>query len=94
LKLRFASEGIEVADGLLWLDAQKPKTLGVISHAHGDHVGRHETIVCTRETGAFVRQRSGHRGKYIELSYGESWRVGDVEIVLHPAGHILGSAMV
>jgi len=94
LKLRFATEGIEVADGLLWLDAVKPKSLGVISHAHGDHVGRHETIVCTRETAEFVRQRSGHRARYIELLYGEPWRVGDVELVLHSAGHILGSAMV
>lgn len=94
MKLRFAADGIEVADGLFWLDATKPKALGVISHAHGDHSGRHETIVCTRETGAFHRQRSGHRGKYIELSFGEPWRVGDVEIVLWSAGHILGSAMV
>jgi Cft2 family RNA processing exonuclease len=94
IPLRFAPEGIEVANGLLWLDARKPKGVGVISHAHADHVGRHETVVCTRDTAAFVRQRSGHRANYIELPYGEPWRVGDLEVTLHPAGHILGSAMV
>ena len=94
IPVRFDSQGIEIAQGLVWLDARKPKKVGVISHAHGDHVGRHETIICTRETGAFVRQRSGHRAKYIELPYGESYRVGDLEITLHPAGHILGAALV
>jgi len=94
IPLGFDKDGIEVANGLLWLDARKPKKLGIISHAHGDHVGRHETIICTRETGAFVRQRSGHQAKYIELPYGEPFRVGDLEVTLHPAGHILGAAMV
>jgi Cft2 family RNA processing exonuclease len=92
--VRFAKDGIEVAGGLLWLDARKPKPIGVISHAHGDHVGRHQKIICTRATAAFVRQRSGHKGEYITLDYGEPYRVGDLQITLHRAGHILGAAMV
>ncbi|MHC4940461.1 MAG: MBL fold metallo-hydrolase RNA specificity domain-containing protein [Planctomycetota bacterium] len=92
--VRFADEGIELADGLVWLDARKPKAIGVISHAHGDHIGRHATIICTRETAAFVRQRSGHQANYVVLAFGETHRVGDLEITLHPAGHILGAAMV
>jgi len=92
--VRFADEGIELAGGLLWLDATKPKPIGVVTHAHGDHVGRHKTIVCTRETAAFVRQRSGHDAHYVTLAYGEPYRVGDLEVTLRPAGHILGAAMV
>jgi Cft2 family RNA processing exonuclease len=94
LRVRFLDDGIELADGLLWLDARKPKPLGVITHAHGDHVGRHRTIVCTRETAAFVRQRSGHKAEYVTLGYGEPYAVGDLEVTLLPAGHILGAAMV
>lgn len=92
--VRFAREGIEVADGLLWLDARKPKPLGVITHAHGDHVGRHQRILCTRETATFVRQRSGHNADYTVLAFGEKHTVGDLTVTLHPAGHILGAAMV
>ena len=91
---RFDDDGIEIANGLLWLDARKPKPIGVVTHAHADHVGRHETIICTRETAAFVRQRTGHKGRYVVLAYGEPYRVGDLEVTLHPAGHILGAAMV
>jgi len=93
LPLRFADGGIEVAGGLLWLDARKPKPLGVITHAHADHVGRHKSVICTRETAAFVRQRSGHKADYVVLPYREPYAVGDLEVSLLPAGHVLGAAM-
>jgi Cft2 family RNA processing exonuclease len=94
IPVRFADEGIELAGGLVWLDAQKPKPIGIISHAHGDHVGRHATIICTRDTATFVRQRNGHQANYVVLAYGETHHVGDLEITLHAAGHILGAAVV
>ncbi len=86
--------GIEVERGLLWLDAKQPKALGVITHAHGDHVGRHRRIVCTPATAAFVRKRTGHKAEYVEREFGEPFVVGDLTVTLHRAGHILGAAMV
>lgn len=92
--LRFEPHGIEVDGGLLWLDAQRKKPFGVISHAHADHVARHDTILCTPETGAIVRRRVGPGRRFIEAPYGEPTPVGGLKVTLLSAGHILGSAMV
>jgi len=94
MRIRFASHGIELEKGLLWLDATKPKPVAVVTHAHGDHMAKHERILCTPETGALMRRRLGTDSEFLELPYGKTTRVGDLEISLHSAGHILGSAMV
>jgi len=91
--VRFVSYGIEIQEGLLWLDSRRRKPLGLVSHAHADHVARHETVLCTPETAALMRRRRGQGLTYIERRYGERTAVGDVHVTLLPAGHILGSAM-
>jgi len=93
-RVAFHPEGVEVEGGLLWLDARKAKSFGVVSHAHGDHVARHARILCTRETAALVRRRSGPGPRFLTALYGEGVPVGDLRVTLHPAGHILGSALV
>jgi len=92
-RVAFEKDGIAVEGGLLWLDARTPKPLGLVTHAHGDHVGRHATILCTPETAALVRRRSGAGSRFCVLRYGERFAVGDLAVTLLPAGHILGSAM-
>jgi Cft2 family RNA processing exonuclease len=91
--VRFDPSGIEVENGLLWLDATRKKPLGVVTHAHADHVARHETVLCTPETAALMRKRRGAGVRYIERRFGERTPVGDLSVTLLPAGHILGSAM-
>jgi Cft2 family RNA processing exonuclease len=91
--VRFDPDGIEVENGLLWLDARRRRPLGLVTHAHLDHVARHETVLCTPETAALMRRRRGAGLRYIERRYGERTLVGDVAVTLLPAGHILGSAM-
>ena len=93
MKLRFCDEGIEVEGGLLWLDATRPKTLGLTTHAHGDHIAKHQTILCTPETAELARRRTGRGPRFLEARYGHPTAVGDLEVTLHPAGHVLGSAM-
>jgi Cft2 family RNA processing exonuclease len=93
-QVRFEPYGIEVDGGLLWLDSRRKKTFGVVSHAHADHVARHDTVLCTPETGALMRRRIGPGRKFIEARYGEPTPVGGLRVTLHSAGHILGSAMV
>ncbi|MGQ0613041.1 MAG: MBL fold metallo-hydrolase RNA specificity domain-containing protein [Planctomycetaceae bacterium] len=93
-RVAFHAEGVEVEGGLLWLDARRAKSFGVVSHAHGDHVARHACILCTRETAALVRRRSGPGPRFLTAPYGEGVPVGDLRVTLFPAGHILGSALV
>lgn len=77
----------------LWLDAREPQDLAVITHAHGDHTGKHGRMVATPETARIACYRRGPMG-VIELPYGERWRPADgrYEVELFPAGHVLGSA--
>jgi len=93
LEVRFAPDGIEIAGGLIWLDATRPKPFGLITHAHGDHVARHKRILSTPATAALFRKRNGPGPEFLERRYAEPTRVGDLSITLLPAGHILGSAM-
>lgn len=91
--VRFDPFGIEVEGGLLWLDARRKKPLGLVTHAHADHVARHDTVLCTPETAALMRRRRTGAKSYIERRYGEPTPVGDLSVTLLSAGHILGSAM-
>ena len=93
MKLEFSGNGVGIDRGLLWIDAPKPKRLSVVTHAHGDHVAKHETILCTPPTAALVRLRTGTNSKFIEVPYGQKTAVGDSTVTLLQAGHILGSAM-
>jgi Cft2 family RNA processing exonuclease len=92
-RLRFLPDGIGVEHGLLWLDARRRKPLGLVTHAHADHVARHETVLCTPETAALMRRRRGLGLTYLERRCGERTAVGGLHVTLLPAGHILGSAM-
>jgi putative mRNA 3-end processing factor len=78
----------------IYLDAQEPRKIGIISHGHGDHIGRHEHFIATPPTAAFLRLRSGDDLRGTELPYRTSHHVDGFQIALYPAGHILGSAMV
>ena len=87
--------GIHIAGAPFALDATRSAACGVVSHAHSDHVARHKVMVTTRATAALIHQRYGPaRGEVIALEYGEPWECEGWRVVLTPAGHVLGSAMV
>ncbi len=69
----------------------------VITHGHGDHARPgHRAALATPETLAIMRARFQDMPNTAQqaLKYGDSVRLGDVEVSLVPAGHILGSAQV
>lgn len=80
----------------LWMDAARPKPFSVISHAHGDHVARHESFLASPATIDLIRVRHGDRfaQRGVALPYGEWRELRDYRLRLLPAGHVLGSAMV
>jgi Cft2 family RNA processing exonuclease len=78
-----------------WLDARTRAAHSFITHAHTDHIARHQETICTPATARFLHARLPGRRTVLELPFG---RTHDLEFgviaTLHPAGHILGSCQV
>ena len=78
----------------LWLDARIRTPLGFVSHAHSDHLARHEHVIATPETLALMAHRLGPLAATTAVPYRRPFRLAEVELELLPAGHVLGSAQV
>jgi len=77
----------------LFVDAKKRQTAGYISHAHGDHIARHNKIICTPETARILSLRM-KKPIFDTIPFFRKKKIGDASITLFPAGHILGSAQL
>jgi Cft2 family RNA processing exonuclease len=90
--------GLHVPAAALWLDAADAPGRVFVSHAHGDHLSGADALLCTRETAALQARRSSPWRRppvdVLTLPFGTAAAVGDAEVILHPAGHTLGSAML
>jgi putative mRNA 3-end processing factor len=78
----------------LWFDARARSPLAFVSHAHTDHIARHNHVIATRETLALMTHRLGPLDETTELQYGQHHSVDGLKLELFPAGHVLGSAQV
>lgn len=88
------AEGIHVRPADAWIDPAQPKPRALITHGHSDHArGGHGAVLATPETLAIMRLRyGGHNGQAV--AYGETLRIGEVDVSFVPAGHVLGSAQI
>src|ERR1700753_1756370 len=87
--------GLYCAAGDSHSDPWRPVPRAVITHAHGDHArGGSDAYLATREGLPLLRARLGPAAAIEGIGYGERRRIGEVEVSLHPAGHVLGSAQV
>jgi putative mRNA 3-end processing factor len=87
-------EGIYVRPADAWIDPTQPKAKALVTHGHSDHArSGHSAVLATPETLAIMECRYGPQHGQ-PISYGESLRVGDVDIGFVPAGHVLGSAQI
>jgi Cft2 family RNA processing exonuclease len=77
------------------LDARRATARSFVSHAHSDHIARHREVILSPGTAKLMRARlSGTRVEHV-LPFGHTEPLApDVTVTLHPAGHILGSAMI
>lgn len=91
--LFFWDSGIKLRHSGLAVDIPRRQPFGFVSHAHSDHIARHELALCTPPTGEFYRLRLGNR-PVREVPFGQMLEVGDSRLCLFPAGHCLGSAML
>lgn len=77
----------------LWLDPSRKKDLAFVSHAHGDHTGRHKRIISTRTTARILEHRLGVK-PFMMPDWGERVEIGGGSLTLYPSGHILGAAQI
>jgi len=89
--------GLYCRYGNFYLDPKLPVQNAVISHAHGDHaVSGSTNVYCTEATAALMTLRYGKlAAKNFCLSgFRRMFTIGDVQVTLISAGHMLGSAQV
>lgn len=85
--------GLKLTKADLAVDFRRRQPRAFISHAHVDHMARHEYAICTPETGALYRFRYGQRLTR-DLPYRQPLEWGGLKLTTYPAGHCLGSAML
>ncbi|HUG60858.1 MAG TPA: ligase-associated DNA damage response exonuclease [Methylomirabilota bacterium] len=89
--------GLYCPPGGFHLDPIRPARRAVITHGHSDHArAGHDAVLATPETLAIMALRygDGFTAARQPAAYGERTRVGEVDVTLLPAGHVLGSAQV
>lgn len=78
----------------LWFDARAQSPVAFVSHAHSDHIARHERVIATPETLALMTHRLGALKETSPLRYGESLTHEDLHLECFSAGHVFGSAQI
>ena len=88
-------EGLRARSAPLWLDATRKTERSFVSHAHGDHIGRHVEAIGTAATLALMAHRLPTANTVRRaVEYGQKFSLGPLEVELLPAGHVLGSAQI
>ena len=93
--LTVTDAGLYCAQGDFYIDPWRRVPRAIITHAHADHArsgcGRY---LCAAPGTLVLRSRVGSAAPIDSLRHGETLSINGVEVSLHPAGHVLGSAQV
>ncbi len=89
------NRGLYLPAADLWLDPREAKPCAFVSHAHSDHVARHQTSLCSQGTAALLAARYGIASEGLQpLGFHQQIEHNGHLLQLLPAGHIFGSAML
>ncbi len=95
IKIQEHKGGIYLPEADLWLDPHHAVERAVVTHAHADHVAPHALVLASVETCHLLATRYRHNSTRQAVPWNTPVPVVDgFTISLHPAGHVLGSAMV
>jgi len=93
--LELTPDGLYCRAGDFHIDPWAPVARAMVTHAHADRARSGSAAYLTARPGVeLVRSRVGDGAEVQPVEYGESVVLGDVQVSLHPAGHILGSAQI
>jgi putative mRNA 3-end processing factor len=89
---------LKITDSVLHLDATRRVECAFVSHAHGDHIGRHDRTIATDATLSLMRHRLGEpkrrKTEHLPATFRAPFGLGELTLELFPAGHVLGSAQL
>lgn len=86
--------GLHLTGSPLSFDARRKAELSFVSHAHSDHIARHERVIATRATLRLMEHRLGPLASPLSVPYHRPFELGRLNVELLPAGHVLGSAQI
>ena len=86
--------GLHLSGTVLALDARRKGELSFVSHAHADHIARHDRVIATAPTLRLMAHRLGALEGPLSAPYNRPFALGPLTLELLPAGHILGSAQL
>jgi putative mRNA 3-end processing factor len=96
--LELSRGGMKVTGSPLHLDAHRRVECAFVSHAHGDHIARHDRTIATAATLALMKHRLGEPkrrpAEALPAAFRAPFGLGDLTLELFPAGHVLGSAQL
>jgi putative mRNA 3-end processing factor len=87
-------DGLFLTRAQLGVDVRRRQPRSFVSHAHTDHIARHELALATPTTGRLYRHRLGPRHRVQEMRFREPIEFGGLRLTALPAGHCFGSAML
>ncbi|MFN8943725.1 MAG: ligase-associated DNA damage response exonuclease [Pseudobdellovibrionaceae bacterium] len=88
-------QGLYCRPGKFYIDPSRAVEHAVVTHAHSDHARRGSArYYCASVGKSLLKVRLGKNIAVQGFEYGEIFELGGVQISLHSAGHILGSAQV
>jgi putative mRNA 3-end processing factor len=95
--LKLLPQGLYCEPGGFFIDPLRGVDRAIITHGHSDHARPgHAHALCTAPTRDIMSARMGAGAPVSTqvLDWTEMLRVGEVDVSLHPAGHVLGSAQI
>jgi len=93
--LTFTPKGIYCEQGKFYIDPWQPVENAIITHAHADHSRQGmKNYLAHNDSEPVMRLRLGSDINLQTVGYGKKTIINGVEVSLHPAGHIIGSAQV
>jgi putative mRNA 3-end processing factor len=93
--VRLTEYGLYCELGDFFIDPWRPVGRAVITHAHADHArGGNVRYLAARPGERILKARLGPDAAIQTIDYGDSLQLNSVNVSLHPAGHVLGSAQI
>src|SRR5436190_21385284 len=93
--LKFTSNSIFCSEANVHIDPWKPVDFAIITHSHSDHAKPDcKHYLAHKDSESILRLRLGEHISLQTVEYGEKIMINGVQVSLHPAGHVIGSAQI